>query len=160
MVRKSLYFASALAGALVWSVAAQAAPGQTTGSVNMRTGPGTAYPVIAQIPAGAPVDIGNCGGWCELNYAGRSGYVSANFVATRNAPAPSYADPNYAYYDYAPAYFDDYYNDDGFFGDGFGFHGGHHFHGGFGGGHGFGGGGGHGFGGGGGGHGGGHGVRH
>ena len=57
MFRNSLYMAGALTGALLWSVAAQAAPGQAIGNVNMRSGPGTVYPVIAQNPAGAVVDI-------------------------------------------------------------------------------------------------------
>ena len=34
MINKSLYLTSALAGALLWSAAAQAAPGETTGNAN------------------------------------------------------------------------------------------------------------------------------
>lgn len=149
MLRKSLYLSGALAGALLYSTAALAAPGHATGNVNMRSGPGTSYPVIAQIPAGAALDIGNCGGWCQITYAGRSGYVSASYVtAARSAPAP------YAYYQ--PYDYDEYYPGSVFYYDdngpffGFGGHFSHYFHGGLGHGHGgYGHGGGHGWGGGG-----------
>ena len=144
MFRKSLYLASALTGALLWSVAAQAAPGQAIGNINVRSGPGIAYPVIAQSPAGAVVDI-----------AGRRD------AKPRRPIYPYYDEDPYAYYNDDPYAYPDYYdyNDDdgayfgGFGHGGFGGHGGG-FGGGFGG-HGGGGGmgGGHGGGGGGGGHG-------
>ena len=127
MFRKSLYLAGALTGALLWSVAAQAAPGAATGNVNMRSGSGTAYPVIAQVPAGAALDIGTCSSWCEVNYGGRMGYVSANYVSASAGPSAN----AYAYYDdYYPSY-DDYYDypyADGYFDDEGPFFFGHGFH--------------------------------
>ena len=134
MFRKSLYLASALTGALLWSVAAQAAPGQAIGNVNMRT---------AQSPAGAVVDI-----------AGRR-------IEHRRPIYRHYGENPYAYYN--PYAYDDFNDDGGAYFGGFGRHGGFGDHGGgFGGGFGHGGGGhgggggmggGHGGGGGGGGHG-------
>lgn len=88
MLTKSLYMAGAIAGTLLWSAAAQAAPGETTGTVNMRAGPGTAYAVIGKIPACAPVNIVRCRRWCELAYAGREGYVSPSTVVAEYGRAP------------------------------------------------------------------------
>jgi hypothetical protein len=153
MSAKYLTLAGALAGALVWSAAAQAAPGQTTKTVNLRSGPSTSYAVIARLPAGAAVDIGSCRNWCELTYGQSTGWVRANSVVAVYNSAP------YAYYD--QPYYDEPY--DGFFTDNGPFFGGfHHHHGGFddGGGDRFGGHGGMGGGSHGGGHGGGGGGRH
>ena len=97
MINKSLYLTGALAGALVWSAAAQAAPGETTGNVSMRSGPGTSYAVIGKIPAGASVDILGCRSWCELAYAGRDGYVSANSVLAQYRPAVRSTEPAWLY---------------------------------------------------------------
>jgi uncharacterized membrane protein YgcG len=143
MFTKSLYIVGALAGTLVWSAAAQAAPGETTGTVNLRAGPGTAYAVIGKIPAGAPVNIVNCRRWCELAYGGREGYVSPNAVLAEYAPAP-YAFPGEPSFNGISDGFD---VDNGPWGNGFHHHhdghgdgGGHDHlgggHGGFGGGHG------------------------
>ncbi len=60
---------------------AAAAPGHTTGNVNMRSGPGADYQKIATLPAGARVDIGRCvSNWCSVRALGVSGWVSANYV--------------------------------------------------------------------------------
>jgi hypothetical protein len=80
MLRKSLVLAGAVAAALVWSAAAQAVPGVATGSVHMRTGPGTSYPVVLTVPNGARVDIGKCTSWCAVSYSGRQGYVFGRYV--------------------------------------------------------------------------------
>lgn len=90
--------AGALFGMLA-ATAAEAAPGTATGSVNMRTGPGTSYARIATIPAGAPVNVLSCPSWCQVTYAGRTGWVSSNYIARGYAQAtPRYvAPPRYAY---------------------------------------------------------------
>jgi uncharacterized protein YraI len=83
-----------VAGALVGSLAfstAQAAPGAATGDVNMRTGPGTNYAKIATITAGASVEVLGCPSWCQVQFAGRRGWVSSNYIVTgyyERAPAP------------------------------------------------------------------------
>ncbi len=99
MVNRSLLAAGALGGAVLWSAAALASPGNALGNVNMRTGPGTQYSVITTIPAGAPVEVFECQSWCQVGYAGTHGYVSANYVGGGyTAPAPR------AYYQPAPVY--------------------------------------------------------
>lgn len=69
-----------LAAALVAPVAAHAALGLATGSVNMRTGPGTGYAKITTIPAGARLEVGRCSSWCQVVFRGTPGYVSAKYV--------------------------------------------------------------------------------
>jgi len=101
MHKRLLYAAGALAASLVWSGTALAVPGEATGDVNMRTGPGTQYQRIATIPAGAPVEVLGCPSWCQVVYAGRQGWVSSNYVAA--ASSRGYAPPVYAY-EPAPRY--------------------------------------------------------
>lgn len=122
MKMRGLTFCLTIAGALVASGAAHAA-GYATGSVNMRTGPSTAYPVITTIPAGARVDIRTCTTWCSVNYRGLTGWASARYIAAAPGPryrAPMYRPPVYAappayYYPGRPVY-----RQPGFYG-GFGF---------------------------------------
>lgn len=50
---------------------------------DMRSGPGASWPVIAQIPAGAKIQLDNCGpgwknDWCQIRYKGKRGFVAAN----------------------------------------------------------------------------------
>ena len=62
-----------LAGGLALPDTALAASGYTTGSVNMRTGPGVSYPRIAVIPRGAAVTIRGCvrdHRWCDVSWRG------------------------------------------------------------------------------------------
>ncbi len=70
--------------------AALAASAFTTGSVNMRTGPGPSYHRILTIPAGAQVNVHGCGGWCSVTYQGRNGYVSASYISRSYGPPPRY----------------------------------------------------------------------
>lgn len=105
MFQRSIHAASALCGALLWSAAAVAAPGNVTDDVNMRTGPSTGYPVITTITAGAPIEVFECEGWCRVGFGGTYGYVSANYISggyTEPAPRPYYQ--SRAYYQPAPAY--------------------------------------------------------
>lgn len=91
MIHRSLYAVGALSAALLWSGAAAADPGNVTGNVNMRAGPGTQFSVITTIPAGAPIEVFGCERWCRVAYGGREGYVSGNYVRTGYAeyrPAP------------------------------------------------------------------------
>lgn len=55
----------------------------TTDNLNLRTGPGTSYPVILVIPKGATVTVtGYSGSWAQVNYGGRSGYAAASYLAS------------------------------------------------------------------------------
>ena len=87
MTLRSTLVAGAIAVGVLAPVAAQAA--YVTGSVNLRTGPGTQYARILTIPAGANVSVAGCSSWCSVNYAGTRGYVSASYVAGgRAGPGP------------------------------------------------------------------------
>lgn len=64
--------------------AASAAP--VTSPVNVRSGPSVKWPVIATIPAGADVQVLQCGGgwkrdWCKVSFGKISGYVAAGVLA-------------------------------------------------------------------------------
>jgi uncharacterized protein YraI len=53
---------------------------------DMRSGPGASWPVIAQIPSGAKIQLDNCGpgwknDWCQIRYKGKRGFVAANTLA-------------------------------------------------------------------------------
>ncbi|HMB10789.1 I78 family peptidase inhibitor [Saliniramus sp.] len=66
---------------------AMAYPASTTADLNMRSGPGTQYRVIATIPRGGRVEVINCSrGWCDLIWSGRRGYASARFLSRAVAP--------------------------------------------------------------------------
>jgi len=73
-----------LAAALsLCAATAMAASTVATDFSNMRSGPGARWPVIAQIPAGAKIQLDNCGpgwkhDWCQIHYKGKRGFVAAN----------------------------------------------------------------------------------
>lgn len=73
--------ATAFAAFVAVPAVANAAPGYTTGAVNLRTGPSTSYSRITTIPAGARIDIGRCSGWCQVSYRGYHGWVAGSYVA-------------------------------------------------------------------------------
>lgn len=79
MTLKATLIAGGLALGVLAPVAAEAA--YVTGSVNLRTGPGTQYARITTVPAGARVSVGGCSSWCSVNYQGMRGYVSASYIA-------------------------------------------------------------------------------
>jgi uncharacterized protein YraI len=108
----------AAASALVLSAgAASAAPATAESPINMRAGPGPQYEVVATIPGGATVDVAGCtGSWCQVNYAGESGFANRGSLALAEV-APVAVAPGYAYDD-TPLYSDDYY--DYGYGPGFG----------------------------------------
>jgi uncharacterized protein YraI len=87
MTLKATLLAGAVAVGVLAPVAAEAA--YVTGSVNMRTGPGTQYAVILTIPAGSRVQVGGCSSWCSVSYGGARGYVSASYISGGSAgPRP------------------------------------------------------------------------
>jgi len=58
---------------------------RTTVTLNMRQGPSTAYAVIRAIPAGATVSVRRCTdnySWCELTYAGSTGWAAARYLTS------------------------------------------------------------------------------
>jgi uncharacterized protein YraI len=90
----------AAAAALVLGLSgpASAAPGFATGAVNLRAGPGTNYPQVLVVPAGAPVEIFGCvegWNWCDVAFGEVRGWVSGNYLQYayegRRVPLPDYA---------------------------------------------------------------------
>jgi uncharacterized protein YraI len=83
MARQFTRFSAACA-MLLFSGAAFAYPAVVTNDLNLRAGPSTAERVIATMPQGTTVDIIECrGSWCELEWRGRVGFASRNFLAER-----------------------------------------------------------------------------
>ena len=101
-------------GLLLSAGAALADPAQATASVNVRSGPGTNYGVVATLYPGESVDVQNCNGpWCYIQHNGPAGWVSANYLdegggGTYTPPqayddeGPYYDEPGY--YEPAPVY--------------------------------------------------------
>jgi len=68
--------------------------------VNVRSGPGTDYPILGQLAAGSSSDIiasDVTGDWLEINFFGQAGWVDAAIVAVTgdlsNVPVVSEAPP-------------------------------------------------------------------
>jgi len=60
--------------------------GITVSDLNMRRGPGTRYGRVATIPEDSVIRIHDCAaGWCNVTWAGRTGYVSERFVEFEGA---------------------------------------------------------------------------
>ena len=80
-MKLKLTFAAAFAAFAMSGTAALAHPGMTTGTVNMRIGPGTQHPIIVAVPVSQPITIvGRLSGsaWCDVVWAGHRGWVSAS----------------------------------------------------------------------------------
>ena len=82
MKLRSLTIAAVALGALLAiPVAAQAYPAQTTGSLNVRAGPGVGYHRIGVLPPGAVVEVRHCRSrWCNIWYRGGSAWVSGSYL--------------------------------------------------------------------------------
>ena len=60
---------------------AYAATAYATGSVNVRSGPGTGYHIVDRLHRGEMVDVQDCrGSWCRVSKPGPDGWVSANYL--------------------------------------------------------------------------------
>lgn len=94
--RLGLAAAACLVGGAAWAY-----PAQVSRDLNLRTGPGTNYEVIATMPGGAVVDVEGCrDSWCRVDYRGRAGWASARYLgeaSVRRSP-PAHA-PAYGYRD-------------------------------------------------------------
>ncbi|MFZ0527991.1 MAG: SH3 domain-containing protein, partial [Xanthobacteraceae bacterium] len=68
-------------------------PAAVNTNVNLRQGPGTNYPIVTTIPAGAPVNVSGCNaGWCQVAFQGQGGYIIATSLG---APPPRTYPPGY-----------------------------------------------------------------
>lgn len=100
-MKKLKISAMAIAMAGLFPALAAAATGFATANVNLRAGPSTQYPPVTVIPAGARLDIRGCmrsANWCDVNYRGISGWVSASYLQTTYNSRRVYVGPQY----YAP----------------------------------------------------------
>lgn len=71
----------ALASLVLSTIGAFATEGVASGTVNVRTGPGSSYAKVDTLHEGESVDIGQCqSGWCYVQHDGPDGWVSANFL--------------------------------------------------------------------------------
>jgi uncharacterized protein YraI len=78
---------AAAALAVLSATAAQAA--SANANVNLRSGPGGKHSVLATIPKGASLELGNCSGrWCAVTHKGKSGYVSRVYLETPGIGQP------------------------------------------------------------------------
>ncbi len=62
---------------------ALAVPGYSTAHLNLRTGPGTQYPVVGVMEYNTPADITGCindYSWCSITVAGLNGWASAEYL--------------------------------------------------------------------------------
>lgn len=60
---------------------ASAAPGEATGSVNVRSGPGTSFGIVDRLNPGEDVEVRGCQlGWCYIEHSGPDGYVSSSYL--------------------------------------------------------------------------------
>jgi uncharacterized protein YraI len=82
-------------GLLLIAGASAANAAVVSGDLNLRSGPGTGYRVIDTMPAGSYVDVLGCtGSWCQVQFAGVTGYASASYLGGGGyAAAPVYAEP-------------------------------------------------------------------
>ena len=73
---------------VVFLPAANAAPGTVTSNVNVRSGPGTNYAVVATARRGERVDVQQCqGSWCYVEKSGPDGWVSSTYLSTSGGSA-------------------------------------------------------------------------
>ncbi|MGI8724814.1 MAG: SH3 domain-containing protein [Methyloceanibacter sp.] len=102
---KTAAFAAALLATS--AVAASAAPAVAIVPLNVRAGPTTSAPVVGSLAPGQTVDVQGCnGGWCQV----QNGYASSSYLSfggdgyADGYAEGYYADPAYAYDDYAYGY--------------------------------------------------------
>ena len=73
-----------LAALIMSCTIAAAHPGVTTGTINLRAGPGTQHPIVTVIPVSQPISIIGClphSSWCDVAWAGYRGWVSARYIS-------------------------------------------------------------------------------
>lgn len=69
---------------------ALAVSAHASGSVNVRTGPGTSYSKVDSLHAGESVEVRQCqDGWCYIEHSGADGWVSANYLSQNGYSSPN-----------------------------------------------------------------------
>ena len=69
---------------------------RTTAFVNLRAGPGTGYGIYLTVPLGDTVSVLDTAnvGWYRVQYGSYTGYMSADYLQTQSAAAPTPAPPD------------------------------------------------------------------
>lgn len=82
-MNKTLLAASALTALMGLGGATAAVADEATASVNVRSGPSTAYRVVDVLYPGERVNIETCrsNGWCLISHSGPDGWVSARYLS-------------------------------------------------------------------------------
>lgn len=59
---------------------------EATGSVNVRSGPGTSYRIVDRLFRGENVNVQRCrsSGWCYITHPGPDGWVSARYLVSND----------------------------------------------------------------------------
>jgi uncharacterized protein YraI len=71
-----------------------AEPAVTGSKLNLRSGPGPAFGIIAVIPSGTKLDVQKCGDeWCRVKLGRQVGYASAALLKTGGDSYASAAPP-------------------------------------------------------------------
>ena len=84
---------------------AAAATVVASADLNLRSGPGIQYPVIAVIPDGLAVSATGCrADWCRVDFRGEVGWASAAYLSGAATVAPAYSYDYSSPYSYAPDY--------------------------------------------------------
>lgn len=68
---------------LLFAGSAAAQTSITSTVLNLRTGPATAYPAIATVPARQMVSVHGCTagpGWCDISWSGYRGWLAAAYL--------------------------------------------------------------------------------
>lgn len=84
MLKKILAGTVIAAATLAAVPSAQAAPGFTTNSIELRSGPGTGYPTVGIIENNSAVEVNGClqsWSWCDVSIGGDRGWVSGSALA-------------------------------------------------------------------------------
>lgn len=97
MLKRSILAGAAFAAAALLPGIAAAQNAFAVTSVNLRAGPGTQYPVVTTVNAGAGLNVYGClsdWSWCDISYRGIRGWMSGRYVeqtyAGRRVLVPDY----------------------------------------------------------------------
>jgi len=73
---------------MLLTAAAAARPGVAATTVNLRAEASTSSAIVAKIPGGSRIDVGDCtGDWCAVTFQGRTGFAIATALDTTRRAA-------------------------------------------------------------------------
>ena len=78
VMNRTHLFLLGIGAGLVVPAASSAETAYTTKTVNLRAGPSRDYELVAQVPAGVPVEVNGCVDdwtWCDVSLEGDRGWV-------------------------------------------------------------------------------------